>query len=65
MKQHRNAINDFSTVINLNPSIRNAYFYRGIAYRNIGKKKKGMGDIRKAAELGSGDAKRWLKLKGK
>jgi tetratricopeptide (TPR) repeat protein len=65
LKQYRNAINDFSTVINLNPSIRSAYFNRGIAYRNIGKKKKGLGDIRKAAELGSGDARRWLKLKGK
>jgi tetratricopeptide (TPR) repeat protein len=65
LKQYRNAISDFSTVINLNPSIINAYFNRGIAYRNIRKKKKGLGDIRKAAELGSGNAKRWLKLKGK
>ena len=65
LKQYKNAINDFSTVINLNPSIRNAYFYRGIAYRQIGKKKKGLSDIRKAAKLGSGDARRWLKLKGK
>jgi tetratricopeptide (TPR) repeat protein len=65
LKQYRKAINDFSTVINLNPSIRSAYFNRGLAYRQIGKKKKGLGDIRKAAELGSGDARRWLKLKGK
>lgn len=62
LKQYRKAINDFSTVINLNPSIRSAYFNRGLAYRQIGKKKKGLGDIRKAAELGSGDARRWLKL---
>ena len=62
LKQYRNAINDFSTVINLNPSIRSAYFNRGLAYRKIGKKKKGLGDIRKAAKLGSGDARRWLKL---
>ena len=65
LKQYRNAINDFSTVINLNPSIINAYFYRGIAYGKIGKKKRGLGDIRMSAELGSGVAKRWLKLKGK
>lgn len=65
LRQYRNAINDFNTVINLNQSIKNAYFYRGIAFRKIGKKKKGMGDIKKAANLGSGDAKRWLKLKGK
>jgi tetratricopeptide (TPR) repeat protein len=65
LKQYRNAINDFSTAINLNPDIRNAYFYRGKAYRKIGKKKKGMKDIKKAANLGSGDARRWLKLNGK
>jgi len=65
LNQYRNAINDFSTVINLNPSIRNAYFYRGRAFRNIGKKKRGLSDITKAANLGSGDAKRWLKLKSK
>jgi tetratricopeptide (TPR) repeat protein len=65
LKQYRNAINDFSTVINLNPDIRNAYFYRGKAYRKIGKKKKGMRDIKKAANLGSGDARRWMKLNSK
>ncbi len=65
LKQYRNAIKDFNAVINLNPGIRNAYFYRGIALIKIGKKKRGLDDIRKAAKLGSGNAKRWLKLKGK
>ncbi len=65
LKQYRNAINDFNIAINLNPNLVNTYFNRGIAFIKIGKKKRGLDDIRKAAELGSGNAKRWLKLKGK
>lgn len=64
MKQYQNAINDFSTTINLKPGAKNAYFNRGLAYRKIGKKNKGLNNIKKAAKLGSGDAKRWLKVKG-
>ena len=65
LKQYRNAIKDFNTAINLNPNLVNTYFNRGIALIKIGKKKRGLDDIRKAANLGSGNAKRWLKLKGK
>lgn len=65
LKQYRNAIKDFNIAINLNPDLVNTYFNRGLALIKTGKKKKGLGDIRKAAELGSGNAKRWLKLKGK
>lgn len=65
LKQYRNAIKDFNTAINLNLNLANTYFNRGIALIKIGKKKRGLNDIRKAAELGSGNAKRWLKLKGK
>jgi hypothetical protein len=35
-----------------------------MAYRRIGKKAKDLQDIKKAAKLGSGNAKRWLKTKG-
>jgi tetratricopeptide (TPR) repeat protein len=65
MKQYENAVRDFSKVISLNPDVRDAYFQRGITYRKMGKKKIGLKDINKAAELGHGNAIRWLKLKGK
>ena len=65
LKQHGNAIQDFNRVISLNPDVKDAYFQRGRSYRRTGKKKTGLNDIRKAAELGSGNAIRWLKIKGK
>ena len=65
MKQYQNAIKDFSSSIDLNSRAKNAYFQRGMAYRKIGKKGKGLKDIKKAAKLGSGNAKRWLKTKGR
>ncbi len=64
MKQYQNAIKDFSSSIDLAPRAKNAYFHRGMAYRRIGKKSEGLRDIKKAARLGSGNAKRWLKAKG-
>lgn len=64
MKQYQNAIKDFSSSIGLAPRAKNAYFQRGMAYRRTGKKGKGLQDIKKAATLGSGNAKRWLKAKG-
>ena len=64
MKQYQNAIKDFSSSIDLAPRAKNAYFQRGMAYRRIGMKSKGLKDIKKAAKLGSGNAKRWLKAKG-
>lgn len=63
MKQFRKAIKDFNAVINLNPSIVKAYFHRGMALIKIGEKKKGLGNIKKAARLGSRVAKQWLKLR--
>lgn len=65
LKQHENAIQDFNKVLSLNPDVKDAYFQRGRTYRRMGKKKTGLNDIRKAAELGSGNAIRWLKMKGK
>lgn len=63
MKQFRDAIRDFNAVINLNPSLVNAYFHKGIALIKIGKKRKGLGNIKKAARLGNRSAKQWLKLR--
>ncbi|MEN8262124.1 MAG: tetratricopeptide repeat protein [Nitrospirota bacterium] len=65
LKHHENAIQDFNKVLSLNPDVKDAYFQRGRTYRRMGKKKTGLNDIRKAAELGSGNAVRWLKMKGK
>jgi tetratricopeptide (TPR) repeat protein len=59
------AIKDFDRVISLNPDVKDAYFHRGRCLRRMGKKKEGSNEIRKAASMGSGNAKRWLKAKGK
>jgi len=63
IKQYRKAIDDFSSSIDLNPMAKSAYFHRGLAYRWIGKKNKGLRDIKKAAKLGHGGARRWFKTK--
>lgn len=65
MEKYPESLNDFTTVIAMDPDFARAYFERGMTLKNIGKKRRGLKDIRKAAELGSGNAKRWLKMKGK
>lgn len=62
LKRYEKAIKDFTTVIDLNPNIADAHFYRGRLLRKLGNKEKGLLDIKKAGKLGSGNAKRWLKL---
>ena len=59
------ALKDFNTVIRIDPGIARVYFERGQTLIKMGKKRKGVQNIRKAASMGSGDAKRWLKLKKK
>jgi hypothetical protein len=49
----------------LDPKVIDVYYFKGIALRGLGNKRKGNKNIKKAARLGSGRAKRWLKLKGK
>jgi tetratricopeptide (TPR) repeat protein len=63
--QYQKAVKDFNTVIRMDPAIARAYFERGQTLMKYGKKRKGWRDIRRAANLGSGDAKRMLKLKMK
>ncbi len=65
LKNLPEAIIDFSKVIELNPEVKDAYFYRGKAYRKIGEKRKGLEDIREAARQGSKLARQFLKNKGK
>ncbi|UCD33350.1 MAG: tetratricopeptide repeat protein [Desulfobacterales bacterium] len=65
LKRYEKAIEDFTTVINLNPNVADAYFHRGRSLRKSGSKKKGLLDIKTAGKLGSGNVKRWLKLNKK
>jgi len=65
LKQFKNAIGDFNQTLKLNPNVKDAYFQRGRAYRQIGKKNKGLMDIKESARRGSGNGKRWLIIKGK
>ncbi|UCD31649.1 MAG: tetratricopeptide repeat protein [Desulfobacterales bacterium] len=41
LKRYEKAIEDFTTVINLNPNVADAYFHRGRSLRKSGSKKKG------------------------
>ena len=65
LKNYPKAIVDLSLVIELNPEVKDAYFYRGRSYRKIGDKRKGLEDIREAARQGSKLARQFLKNKGK
>lgn len=59
------SLKDFNTVIRMDDNISRVYFERGATLIKMGKKRKGVQNIRKAAKMGNGDAKRWLKLKKK
>ncbi|MBU1565734.1 MAG: tetratricopeptide repeat protein [Proteobacteria bacterium] len=65
LEQYTEAVTDFNQVIALSPDMKDAYFRRGRALIRLGEKRKGLDDIRKAAALGQGNAKRWLEEKGK
>jgi tetratricopeptide (TPR) repeat protein len=65
LKKCGSAVKDFDTVISLNPEVKDAYFFKGKCLLKMGKRKEGLSSIKKASNLGSGNAKRWLKLKGK
>lgn len=63
LERFEDAIQDFTRAIELSPNFSHAYFYRGRSLKKIGSHKKGKQDIIKAAELGNGQAKQWLKMK--
>ena len=65
VKKYPEAIVDFSKVLELNPKMKDAYFYRGRAYKKIGEKRAAFEDIRQAARQGSKLARQFLKDKGK
>ena len=49
--QYERAIQDFDEAIRLNPQDANAYYNRGLAYGDLGKRVESERDIRKAKEL--------------
>ena len=61
----RRALDDLEQALRLDPKIAEAYFLRGQILREGGEKKQGLAEIRKAASLGHGKARLWLKAKGK
>jgi tetratricopeptide (TPR) repeat protein len=48
---NRGAINDHTQVIRLVPDWANAYYNRGLSYRDLGEKPQALEDFKKAAEL--------------
>ena len=64
LKKYREAIKDFNRALKLDPGFADAYFQKGKTLRKMGRKKKGMKNIKKAAAIGNSNARRWLKLKG-
>jgi tetratricopeptide (TPR) repeat protein len=61
LKMHNEAIADLTETLKVEPNMRGALWFRGLAYMRSGKKGKGRRDIEKSAELGNGRAKKWLK----
>jgi tetratricopeptide (TPR) repeat protein len=59
--RHDDAIADLTEVLKVRPNMRGALWARGMAYNKSGNKRYGRRDIEKAAELGNGKAKKWLK----
>jgi tetratricopeptide (TPR) repeat protein len=55
------AVEDFSEALKREPNRRGSLFGRGIAYWKLGRKEAAVTDMRKAAGLGQGQAKKWLK----
>lgn len=65
LENYRSAIADFTRSIELNGKMKSAFFYRGKAYRKLGEKRKGLKDIRYAAQQGSKAARQFMDSKGK
>jgi len=61
----KRALDDLDLVVKLDPRVAEAYFMRGQILRAGGEKKEGLNEIRKAASMGHGKAKLWLKAKGR
>jgi tetratricopeptide (TPR) repeat protein len=64
-KDYKGAIDDFTKAIELNPKYAGAYFYRGFCKSKLKDKEGACLDWKKAAELGSADAKVMIERKCK
>lgn len=64
-KDYKGAIDDFTKAIELNPNYAGAYFYRGFCKSKSKDKEGACLDWKKAAELGSADAKVMIERKCK
>jgi len=58
--RYDDAISDLTEVLKVQPNMRGALWARGQAYNKSGNKGYGRRDIEKSAELGNGNAKKWL-----
>jgi len=61
---YRQAIEDCTKAIELNPKYVEAYNNRAVAYRSLGNPRQAVEDLKTAATLGSEDAKKSLKSQG-
>jgi len=61
LKMLDEAIADFNAALAIEPDMRGALLRRGILLVKQGQKKAGVNDIKRAAELGNPQAKKWLK----
>lgn len=64
LKMYDEAIKDFTDALKIESNMRGALWSRGKAYLKTGKKRKGKKDIKKAADLGHGRAKKWIDSRG-
>jgi tetratricopeptide (TPR) repeat protein len=63
-KNYQDAIDDFSSAIELDKHFAEAYFYRGICKGMLDDEKGGTYDIKSAASLGMPEAQKKLNEKG-
>ena len=61
LRMPRQAIEDLTAALALEPDMRGALFRRGLVYLKQGQKQAAVADIKRAAELGHPQARKWLK----
>jgi len=64
LKKYRSALEDFNAAIEMKPTFGKAYYLKGRALLDSHRRQQAVAAIRKAAALGNGEAKLFLKLKG-
>jgi tetratricopeptide (TPR) repeat protein len=64
LTDYQGAISDLDVSIQLHPSAE-AYYYRGMAYKQLGRASKAYGDFKQSASMGNAAAKAEMKQNGK